>query len=109
MLIASRNLDVICSLLFMFNCAYKSNLCFEEQCYTPSSFNNHTSLHFTLQELKNNKIEEDLDRGLTGGVHTFGGLSSHSSLTSGYQSSLGGHSGPSSLGSLQPSLQPPLR
>ena len=93
----------------MFNCAYKSNLCFEERCYTPRSFNNDTSLHFILQELKNNKIEEDLDRGLTGGVHTFGGLSSHSSLTSGYQSSLGGHSGPSSLGSLQPSLQPPLR
>jgi len=63
----------------------------------------------TLQELKNNKIEEDLDRGLTGGLHAFGGMSSHSSLTSGYQSSLGGHSGPSSLGSLQPSLQSSLR
>ena len=63
-----------------------------------------------LQELKNNKIEEDLDRGLSGGMHNFGGLSSHSSLTSGYQSSsLGGHSGPSSLGSLQPSLAAPLR
>jgi len=61
----------------------------------------------TLQELKNNKIEEDLDRGLTGGVGVLGGLSSHSSLTSGYQSSLA--SGPSSLGSLQPSLQSPLR
>ena len=67
------------------------------------------SLITFLQELKNNKIEEDLDRGLSGSHHSFGGLSSHSSLTSGYQSSLGGHSGPSSLGSLQPSLQPPLR
>ena len=62
-----------------------------------------------FQELKNNKIEEDLDRGLTGGLHAFGGMSSHSSLTSGYQSSLGGHSGPSSLASLQPSLQSSLR
>ena len=64
---------------------------------------------FYSQELKNNKIEEDLDRGLSGGVGGLGVMSSHSSLTSGYQSSLGGHSGPSSLGSLQPSLQPPHR
>ena len=59
------------------------------------------------KELKNNKIEEDLDRGLSGGVGGLGVMSSHSSLTSGYQSSLA--SGPSSLGSLQPSLQSPLR
>ena len=62
---------------------------------------------FYSQELKNNKIEEDLDRGLSGGVGGLGVMSSHSSLTSGYQSSLA--SGPSSLGSLQPSLQSPLR
>jgi len=63
------------------------------------------------QELKNNKIEEDLDRGLSGaGQQGLGGhLSAHSSLTSGYQSSLGGHSGPPSLGSLQPGLQSSLR
>ncbi len=77
------------------------------------------------QELKNNKIEEDLDRGLSGaGHHSLshsslgggshlshsslggGGHLSHSSLTSGSLASL---SGPSSLGSLQPSMQSPLR
>jgi len=66
----------------------------------------------TLQELKNNKIEEDLDRGLSGAGHHSGlggHLSAHSSLTSGHLSSLSGHSGPSSLGSLQPSMQSPLR
>jgi len=66
----------------------------------------------TLQELKNNKIEEDLDRGLSGGVHHSGlggHLSAHSSLTSGHLSSLSGHSGPSSLGSSMPSMQTPLR
>jgi len=73
-----------------------------------------------LQELKNNKIEEDLDRGLSGaGHHSLGGGGhlSHSSLSSGghlSHSSLGSGglsslSGPSSLGSLQPSLQSPLR
>jgi len=69
----------------------------------------------TLQELKNNKIEEDLDRGLSGAGHHSGhlghsGLSSahlgHSGLSTGHLSSLSsGHlsslSGPSSLGSLK--------
>jgi len=66
----------------------------------------------TLQELKNNKIEEDLDRGLSGAGHHAGlggHLSAHSSLTSGHLSSLSGHSGPSSLGSSMPSIQSPLR
>ena len=65
-----------------------------------------------LQELKNNKIEEDLDRGLSGAGHhsslsSGGGHLSHSSLSS--SSHLSSLSGPSSLGSLQPSLQSPLR
>jgi len=64
----------------------------------------------TLQELKNNKIEEDLDRGLSG--HGHGLLGSHGSGI-GHGSSLGGHgaslgshglSGPSSLSSFAESL-----
>jgi len=58
----------------------------------------------TLQELKNNKIEEDLDRGLSGAGHHLASLGSQ-----GVPSMQSLHSGPSSLGSLQPSLSAPLR
>jgi len=64
----------------------------------------------TLQELKNNKIEEDLDRGLSGAGH-HSSLSSghlgHAGLSSGHLShtSLSSLSGPSSLGSIQSPLR----
>jgi len=55
----------------------------------------------TLQELKNNKIEEDLDRGL----HV-GGAGLHHSVAASMQASLQGlHSGPSSLTSLNVNSQ----
>merc|ERR1712059_93896 len=54
----------------------------------------------TLQELKNNKIEEDLDRGLSGPLHHSSLTTPSSHLSVASMQSL--HSGPSSLGSMQP-------
>ena len=79
--------------------------CFYKLCLPPQ-----WSRLFKFQELKNNKIEEDLDRGLSG--HGHGLLGSHGSGI-GHGSSLGGHgaslgshglSGPSSLSSFAESL-----
>ena len=91
-----------------------------------------SEISFSMQELKNNKIEEDLDRGLSGAGHHLASLGSQGvpSMQVGSDAALVSfvfivksknshffyafpsqslHSGPSSLGSLQPSLSAPLR